>query len=212
MKIIFFKQEELLDRYWDLIHLSKQIVSLENTNISDDNLWIDLSKYFLNNTLKRSNYGVLLEKDNRIIAALFAYIPNNGNLFLERVLANKLNCKVLNDLKTKIDSIEKIRLISSELNIEKNYLEPLWKSTLEKNISSELNMFVVDTLYKGKKLSKILLQHFYQCLTNQKINHFHLFTTSNCDHNYYQKLGMKIISEVKENEKQTFFVYEKSLF
>lgn len=214
---MIYKLKNIISKYDEILDLSKLIVDIPKV-INDINLdsdyRLDFAKLFLNNTIKRANVFYILENNKKIIGALFAYIPNfisNKENVYNHLYASFLNKKIFNKWTLKNFNKTESDILKQELFIENEYQNKVWKRTLKNNDSSEILFLSVDSRYQGQGLSKKLLKTFFDDSKSNNIEKYHLFTTSNCDYEYYEKLGMYCKQKYKILNGVSLLVYEKKI-
>ncbi|MEG0992029.1 MAG: GNAT family N-acetyltransferase [Malacoplasma sp.] len=210
---MIYRLKDIKVKYKELVGLSKLIINISNktSNIEFEN---DLAKYFLNNSIKRANVLYILENNNELIGALFAYIPNYcaaNETINNYTYATNLNTSILKKLKYKNLSAEELKILQHELLMEKEYTKNVWSHTIKRNDSAEILFFSIAENHQKKGHSKPLLNAFLDDVRINNIKKYHLFTTSTCDFEYYEKLGMKRIKATSLPQNITLLVYEKQI-
>lgn len=210
---MIYKLKDIKTEYEKLIDLSRLIINVSDktTNVKFEKY---LSQYFLNNSIKRANVFYILENDSQIIGALFAYIPDycseKDNVDNYKFASN-LNCTLLKKLKYENFTQDEFKILKKELLIEKEYCKNVWANTIKKNDSSEILFFSIANAHQKKGYSKALLNIFLEDTKICNIKKYHLFTTSNCDFEYYEKLGMKCTQQNYISKDTSLLVYEKQI-
>lgn len=214
---MIYKLKNIIPKYDKILHLSKLIVDIPSTInnvVLNSDYKLDFAKFFLNNTIKRTNVFYILEKDKKIIGALFAYIPNfissTENIY-NYLYASLLNKKIFDEWMSKDFNKTELEVLKQELLIEKEYQKQVWKNTLRNNDSSEILLLSIDPNYQGQGFSKKLLNSFFNDSINLNTKKYHLFTTSNCDYEYYEKMGMNCKLKHTILNGISLLVYEKKI-
>lgn len=214
---MIYKLKKIIPKYNEILNLSKLIVDIPNVidNFSlDYDYQLDFARLFLNNSIKRANVFYILENDKKIIGALFAYIPNfissKENIY-NYIYASILNRKLFSKWMIKDLNRIELKILKQELLIEDEYQQNVWKDTVKNNDSGEILFLSVDSNYQGQGLSKQLLKVFFDDLENNNIKKYHLFTTTNCDYEYYEKLGMNCKNKYTLIDGLSLLVYEKKI-
>lgn len=199
------------DFYNQLNYLSKIIINNDDWFSLNEKLFDLLSRYFLNNSLQRTNFCLYIENENKIIGVLLAYL----NVFdLHDLTIKKFsseNILILEEIKKNTFNEKEKEIVNLELGIEEYYKNNIWNNSKNLN-KSEILFFAVDSNYQGKGIGKKLIMSFENECRNLNIKNYYLFTTNHCNVSFYEKNKMTITQTFRFNKDLDLYIFEKNLF
>ncbi|BAC44540.1 GNAT family N-acetyltransferase [Malacoplasma penetrans] len=202
--------------YDDVVLLAKEIFDFDYLLTKrNDEFNMALSRFVTSTIVKNATGGYFIENDEGKKIAMLNYgIPNDKPIFslMETDFGINLNIfkKYIRDYT--ITQNEKL-IINKEIDIARSFeiLYQQYESLLQNK--AEIKLLYVAPEYRGKSLSKILIRKFYDDLTRTPYDSFYLFTTTEHNYKFYEKLKMKALDLIvyDNNNAPEYFKYKFKL-
>lgn len=202
--------------YQDVIVLAKEIYNFDYLlTEKNDEFNLALSKFVTSTISRNTTHGSFIETDSGKRIGMMTYsIPGFKLLFssLDTDYETNLNIfkKYLRD--NRITNNQKL-IIKKEIDVARSFevLFNEYQGLLQNKV--EIKLLYVSPEYRGKSLSKILFRQFSNDLLKSIYDGFYLFTTTEHNYKFYEKLKLKGLEAIiyDNNTSPEFLQYKFKL-
>ncbi|WP_225744820.1 GNAT family N-acetyltransferase [Marinilactibacillus sp. Marseille-P9653] len=160
---------------------------------------------FLNYELAKSSYTEVAEVDGEVVGMLassFGKVPLSSRLYLLNVLVHGI------PLLLSKEGRASLRIQREVLSNDQQLFDQL-----DETFEGEVTLFAVGEKAQGLGIGSGLFNRFLEQMKKRNLNHFFLYTDTNCNYGFYEHKGLDRIAEktysIKASTKfdMTSFIY-----
>ncbi|MDE5767650.1 MAG: hypothetical protein K2H56_03800 [Malacoplasma sp.] len=190
MEIVEIKEKD----YSKVIELTKQLLNFDYLLSKENEKFNDALSTFVTSTIvKDATNGAFIETlDGKKIGMMIYKIPTNPKLFSSVLTDFQTNLNVFQKYIRDfgITNNEKI-IINKEIDVANSfrYLANQYEEFIYNK--AEIDLLWIHPQHRGKYLSKSLFKKFFDDLQKSFIDDFYLYTTSEHNFRFYEKINMQ---------------------
>lgn len=195
---MYIKQIDVHD-FNHVLDLGKDLLNFDNFLVRrNDDFNNELSRFVISSIVEHSTNGYFLETDDGKKIGMIVYsIPNNKKIFTPEQITEHGSEQDLRKyiLEKNLSDNEKM-IVLKEMDVVNgfNYLSEKYNILIQNK--AEINLLYIRPEYRGRYLSKFLFKYFLDDLKMNKCSNFYLFTTTEFNFHFYDKLRMKNLETI----------------